>query len=131
MVVHITSRSEFLSPAYASALLLAHEGRIESYNVTTENMLPTVHATTLSHSKTRENPYQHSNRGRGRGRSFAVAERLGTLAMPVLNVKFVATLTILQRNVFIDSIKILFHSTDLLAPSILLIGTISSPTLLL
>lgn len=138
VVVHITSRSEFLSPADASALLLAHEGRIESYNVTTDNMLPTVHATTLSHSKNRENSYQnrensyqHFNRGRGRGRSFRGGRKAWTIIMLVLNVKFVAILTILQRNVFIDLTKTLFHSTDLLDSHSLLIGTISSLPLLL
>lgn len=72
VVVHITSRSDIFSSADASALLLAHEGRIESYNTHTDSLqMPTVNATTFPSSKGRENSYPHSSsRGRGRGRSF-------------------------------------------------------------
>lgn len=71
VVVHINSRIEALSPADVSALLMAHEARIESYTANTDGSTPTINATMFSQSKGRDSHNQNSfSRGRGRGRSF-------------------------------------------------------------
>ncbi|XP_073058680.1 uncharacterized protein [Primulina eburnea] len=71
VVVHITSRVDALSTADVSALLMAHEARIESYTTNTDGSTPNINATTFSQSKGRDTPTQSfTPRGRGRGRFF-------------------------------------------------------------
>lgn len=77
VVVHVTSRVDELSLSEVGALFLAHEGRLDAYNVTGENSSPIINNTTFSHPKKSEGSSQSSGsffqsqgsnqRSRGRG----------------------------------------------------------------
>ncbi|KZV26181.1 hypothetical protein F511_06348 [Dorcoceras hygrometricum] len=72
VVVHVTSRVESLSLSEVGALLLAHEGRIETYNITGGHTAsPSVNVTTAPSQRKAENTSQSQPvyRGRGRGRN--------------------------------------------------------------
>ncbi|KZV24461.1 hypothetical protein F511_20720 [Dorcoceras hygrometricum] len=74
-VVHVSSRADALNLSEVSALLLAHEGRIESYNTSADSTTPTVNVTMASSQKKTKNSSRYyvatshpGYRGQGRGR---------------------------------------------------------------
>lgn len=70
VVVHVTSRVESSSPSEVGALLLSHEGRIDSYSVNVDGTIPTANISTFTPAKGRPSFSSNSfSRGRGRGRS--------------------------------------------------------------
>lgn len=78
VVVHVTSRVDSLGLSDVTALLLSHEGRIESYTSPVDAASPMVN-TTLFQSSQKPNtrfPYSGSSfRGKGRGRNFRGGRR--------------------------------------------------------
>ncbi|XP_073316258.1 uncharacterized protein [Primulina huaijiensis] len=76
VVVHVTSRIESTSPSEVGALLLSHEGRIESYTVNVDGTIPTTKISTFSSVKGYPSSSSPNSlpRGRGRGR-FALGGR--------------------------------------------------------
>ncbi|XP_075508973.1 nudix hydrolase 19, chloroplastic-like [Primulina tabacum] len=80
VVVHITSRSDNLNLSDVSALLLAHEGRIEAYNLYGNNTAPAVNVSTLAPQRKTENSQSQFfrgayQRGRARGRNIRGGRR--------------------------------------------------------
>lgn len=73
VVVHITSKSEFLTFSEVGALLMSHEGRLESHNLIGVSS-PTANTTTPPQQRKIDNPsfsrqsFSSFQRGRGRGR---------------------------------------------------------------
>ncbi|XP_075521494.1 uncharacterized protein LOC142554709 [Primulina tabacum] len=68
VVVHVASRGESISPSEVGALLLSHEGRIESYTVNVDGTMPTANISTFTPAKGRPSSSSPSSPSRGRGR---------------------------------------------------------------